>query len=168
MAQLLMLGTPHGGSSCAELPAALGFYLPASIEIRESYMRGVFNRQITHRKGIEFYDLGGTAITDSFKSPCTNIPNDTVVSFDSINAILLQSSKMGVTHSELTKSDKAFTEYVKPLLQKPAGSFLAPPDPAPAEQAESPLEFTRVYTGHVEAGGSTELTINIEPDVKVA
>jgi pimeloyl-ACP methyl ester carboxylesterase len=168
VAQLIMLGSPMGGSDCSVLPAALGFFLPASIEIRENYMRGVFNQQITHRRGIEFYDLGGTAIEESFKSPCTDIPNDTVVSFGSINAIVLQSSTLEVFHSELTLSDKAFADYVKPLLQKPAGSFLSAPDPAPVAQEASLLEFTRVYTGRVEAGGSTELTINIEPDVAVA
>jgi hypothetical protein len=168
VAQLIMLGSPMGGSDCSVLPAALGFYLPASIEIRESYMRGVFNQQITHRKGIEFYDLGGTAINEAFKSPCTDVPNDTVVSFDSINAILLQSSKEDVIHSELTLSQTAFDQFVKPLLQKPAGSFISEPDPVPAAPAESPLDFTRVYTGHVDPGGSTELTINIEPGVSVA
>jgi pimeloyl-ACP methyl ester carboxylesterase len=168
VAQLIMLGSPMGGSDCSVLPAELGFYLPASIEIRESYMRGVFNQQITHRKGIEFYDLGGTAINEAFKSPCAEVPNDTVVSFESINAIQLQSSKEDVIHSELTVSPTAFEQYVKPLLQKPAGSFQSQPDPAPAAPVESPLDFTRVYTGHVDPGGSTELTINIEPGISVA
>ena len=170
VAQLIMLGSPMGGSDCSVLPAALGFYLPASIEIRESYMRGVFNQQITHRKGIEFYDLGGTAIDESFKSPCTDVPNDTVVSFDSINAIELQSSQLDAIHSDLTLSDLAFEGFVKPLLQKPAGMFPPPglPDPAPVLGSGSLLDFTRVYTGRVEAGGSSELTINVEPGVTVA
>jgi pimeloyl-ACP methyl ester carboxylesterase len=168
VAQLIMLGSPMGGSDCSVLPAALGFFLPASIEIRESYMRGVFNQQITHRKGIEFYDLGGTAIEESFKSPCTDIPNDTVVSFDSINAIELQSSQLAAIHSDLTLSDAAFANFVRPLLQKPAGSFVAQADPAPAPTGDSLLDFTRLYTGRVEAGGSTELVINIEPGVTVA
>jgi len=170
VAQLIMLGSPMGGSDCAVLPAALGFYLPASIEIRESYMRGVFNQQITHRHGIEFYDLGGTAILDSFKSPCANVPNDTVVSFGSINAISLQSAQFGVTHSQLTSSQAVFDDFVRPLLQKSAGTFplRAQPDPAPVAQTESPLQFTRVYTGHVDSGGSTEIDINIEADLSVA
>jgi triacylglycerol esterase/lipase EstA (alpha/beta hydrolase family) len=168
VAQLIMLGSPMGGSDCSVLPASLGFFLPASIEIRESYMRGVFNQQITHRKGIEFYNLGGTAIQDAFKSPCTDIPNDTVVAFDSINAIPLQSSKIDDIHSDLTFSKKIFTDFVKPLLQKSASSFIFQPDPVPLAPPESPLEFTRVYTGHVDAGGSTELTINIEPNIAVA
>ena len=175
VAQLIMLGSPMGGSDCSVLPAALGFFLPASIEIRQSYMRGVFNQQITHRHGIEFYDLGGTAINDAFKSPCTDVPNDTVVAFGSINAIPLQSDKFDVIHSNLTLSQPVFDDFVKPLLQKPAGTFLSQPDPVadalqgtPAPQTESPLEFTRVYIGHVDADGSTELTINIEPGLSVA
>jgi len=170
VAQLIMLGSPMGGSDCAVLPAALGFFLPASIEIRESYMTGVFNQQITHRRGIEFYDLAGTAISESFKSPCTDIPNDTVVSLSSVNAITLQSSQLPDIHSDLTFSAQAFQDFVKPLLQKSAGTFplQAQPDPAPVSQTESPLEFTRVYTGHVDVGGSTELAINIEPNLSVA
>jgi len=168
VAQLIMLGSPMGGSDCAVLPAALGFFLPASIEIRESYMTGVFNQQITHRHGIEFFDLGGTAINDAFKSPCTSVPNDTVVSFGSINAITLQSSQIAVIHSDLTFSEKVFQEFVKPLLQRPADTFLPAPDPVLPPQTESPLEFTRVYTGHVDSGGSTELTINIEAGLTVA
>jgi len=170
VAQLIMLGSPMGGSDCAVLPAALGFYLPASIEIRESYMRGVFNQQITHRRGIEFYDLGGTAINEAFKSPCTAVPNDTVVGFASVNAITLQSSQIAVIHSDLTLSDKAFQDFVKPLLQRTTDTFplLSQPDPALPPQTDSPLDFTRVYTGHVDSGGSTELTINIEPGLSVA
>lgn len=170
VAQLIMLGSPMGGSDCSVLPAALGFFLPASIEIREGYMRGVFNQQITHRKGIEFYDLAGTAINESFKSPCTGIPNDTVVSFDSVNAILLQSSNLDIIHSEMPVSDKAFMDFVKPLLQKPAGSFppRGQPDPDPVTPAESLLDFTRVYTDHVDPGASTEITINVEPNITVA
>lgn len=168
VAQLIMLGSPMGGSDCAVLPAALGFFLPASIEIRESYMRGVFNQQITHQHGIAFYDLGGTRILEPFKSPCTNVPNDTVVSFDSINAIQLESSQVDAIHSDLTFSQIAFDNFVKPLLQKPAGTFPSQPDPAPLPQTESPLEFTRLYTGHVDFGGASELTINIEPGLSVA
>ncbi|HEY5729831.1 MAG TPA: hypothetical protein VIS72_07245 [Anaerolineales bacterium] len=168
VAQLIMLGSPMGGSDCAVLPASLGFYLPASIEIRESYMRGVFNQQITHRRGVEFYDLAGTAIHDAFKSPCTGIPNDMVVGFDSINAIPLQSSQITDIHSNLTLSENVFTDFVKPLLTRDTVTFTAAPDPVSTSQTESPLDFTRVYTGHVDAGGSTELTIKIDSGLTVA
>ena len=168
VAQLIMLWSPMGGSDCSVLPAALGFYLPASIEIRQSYMQGVFNNQIIHRKGVEFYDLGGTPILEEFKSPCTNVPNDTVVSFDSINAIKLQSEKIDALHSELTFSPVVFEKFVQPLLQKSAGTFTVGADDVPATVRSESLQFTRVYTGHVDAGGASELTINIDPNVTVA
>ena len=168
VAQLIMIGSPMGGSDCAVLPAALGFYLPASIEIRESYMRGVFNQQITHRRGIQFYDLSGIAIDEAFESPCTGVPNDTVVSLGSVNAIPVQVSTIDEIHSNLTFSEQVFTDYVSPLLQRSTDTFTSAPDPAVSSQTESPLEFTRVYTGHVDAGGSTELTINIDAGLTVA
>lgn len=168
VAQLIMLGSPMGGSDCSVLPAALGFYLPASIEIRQSYMQGVFNNQIIHRHGVEFYDLGGTPILEEFKSPCTGVPNDTVVSFDSINAIKLKSEKIDIIHSELTLSSEVFESFVKPLLQKSAGMFTVGADPEPATVKSNSLQFTRVYTGHVDSGGSAELTITIDPNVTVA
>ncbi len=168
VAQLIMLGSPMGGSDCAVLPAALGFYLPASIEIREGYMRGIFNQQITHRRGIEFYDLGGTAINEAFKSPCTAVPNDTVVGFASINAITLQTAQLPDIHSNLTLSPIAFNDFVRPLLTKTAGTFPPAPDPALPPQTESPLDFTRVYTGRVDFGGSTDLTINVDAGLSVA
>jgi hypothetical protein len=61
-----------------------------------------------------------------------------------------------------------FEKFVLPLLEKPVGSFTFTPDPGHVAVAPAALQFTRVYTGHVNAGGSTELTINIDPDVTVA
>lgn len=168
VAQLIMLGSPMGGSDCSVLPAALGFYLPASLEIRQSYMTGIFNNQITRRRGVEFYDLAGTPILEPFKSPCTDVPNDTVVSFGSVNAIELQSQQVDRIHSDMTYSQEVFDKFVTPLLKKSAGSFKTAQDVPPASSTSESLQFTRVYKGHVDAGGSTELTINIEPNVSVA
>jgi pimeloyl-ACP methyl ester carboxylesterase len=168
VAQLIMLGSPMGGSDCSVLPASLGFFLPASLEIRSSYMLGIFNRQITHRHGIQFYDLAGTAILQAYQSPCADVPNDTVVSFGSVNAIPLNSSQANTIHSELTLSRPVFEDFVRPLLQKPAGAYTPEPDPQVISPASAPLQFTRVYRGHVEPGGSTDLAINIEANLAVA
>lgn len=168
VAQLIMLGSPMGGSDCSVLPAALGFYLPASLEIRSSYMLGIFNRQITHRKGIHFYDLAGTAIVEPYQSPCAAVPNDTVVSVGSVNAIQLDSSQIKAIHSDLTISPGVFEQFVLPLLTNGPGSFAPAPDAEQASTQAAPLQFTRVYRGHVVPGGSAELTINIEADVSVA
>ena len=51
VAQLIILGTPMAGSACANLPAALGVLLPATLEIQPSYMNNIFNLQIVHRRG---------------------------------------------------------------------------------------------------------------------
>jgi pimeloyl-ACP methyl ester carboxylesterase len=168
VAQLIMLGSPMGGTDCAVLPAALGFFLPASLEIRQTYMQGVFNRQITHRHGVQFYDLGGTAISQAFQSPCAAVPNDLAVPFESVNAIPLRSAQLAVLHTDLTTSTVVFHTFVQPLLQKSVGAFDIASDPEPSSIAAPPLQFNRVYTGHVDAGASQEISITIEPQVTVA
>lgn len=168
VAQLIMLGSPMGGTDCSALPASLGFYLPGSLEIRTSYIQGVFNPQISHRKGIQFYDFAGTAIFEAFKSPCTEVPNDSVVSEGSVNAIILISSQSQFWHWDLNTTQEVFDIYVRPLLQKEAGSFEdAPDEPTPASSV-SPLQFTRVYTGHIAPGAAQELTIQIDANTAVA
>ena len=61
-----------------------------------------------------------------------------------------------------------FEKFVQPLLQKSAGIFTVSADDVPTTVRSESLQFTRVYTGHVDAGGSSELTINIDPNVTVA
>jgi hypothetical protein len=96
------------------------------------------------------------------------VPNDSVVSFGSVNAIPLQSVQFEALHSDLTSSRPAFETFVRPLLRKSAGQFLAAADPQSPFASPSRLNFTRVYTGHVEPATSDVLTINIEPDLAVA
>jgi hypothetical protein len=71
-------------------------------------------------------------------------------------------------HHELNKEASAFDAFVLPLLQTPAGAFPEEPDPPAPEPAFEPLQFTRVFTGHVPAGGSQQYTIQIEAGVAVA
>ena len=162
VAQLIMLGTPQNGSDCANLPAALNLYLPASLEIRPSYVKDIFNSQITRRRGVQFYALAGTPILESFKSPCTDVPSDIAVSLGSATGISLSLTTLPLLHTDLNLSRKVFESFVRPLLQKPAGEFLAEPDAAPAAEDQAALQFTRIYTGHVDAGGSQQVTLNID------
>jgi hypothetical protein len=163
-----MFGSPMGGSDCSALVASLGFALPASLEIRQAYMQGVFNQQITHRRGIAFNDLAGTAILEPFKAPCTAVPSDLVVARDSVTAITLEHQEYPAMHSDLNHLPEIFDSYALPLLKKPAGSFQDAADPQPPAGQSVPLQFTRVYTGHVPAGGSQELAIQIDKDLAVA
>jgi pimeloyl-ACP methyl ester carboxylesterase len=168
VAQLIMLGSPMTGTDCANLPSALGFYLPAALEIRPNYVAGVFNQQVTHRHGIRFYALAGIPILEAIKSPCTPVPTDLAVSRSSVEAIPLHVSEMPVLHMELNTSRQVFDDYVKPLLQALPGNFAFEPDPplSPADLEQQ--QFTRTYSGHLDAGGSQELTIPIDADVAVA
>ncbi len=168
VAQLIMLGSPMAGSDCADLPASLGLYLPATLEIRPSYVRDIFNPQITRRHGVPFHALAGVPILESFKSPCTDVPTDIAVSLSSVTAIPVHASQMPVLHNDLNTSAQVYDEFVKPLLQTPAGGFADEPDPqAPAPAADA-QQFSRMFTGHVDAGSSTQMSIPIDPGISVA
>jgi pimeloyl-ACP methyl ester carboxylesterase len=168
VAQLMMLGSPMAGTDCADLPASLGLYLPATLEIRPSYVRDIFNAQINHRRGVPYHALAGVPILESFKSPCTDVPSDLAVSLSSVTAIPVHASQMPVLHTELNISAQVYDEYVKPLLQTPAGGFADEPDPKAAATAAESQQFSRMFTGHVDAGASAEMTIPIDPGIRVA
>lgn len=167
VAQLIILGTPMGGSSCATLPAALGLLLPATIEIQPSYMQGIFNPQITKRRGVPFHALAGTKLIESIQSPCTHVPSDLVVPIDSVKAISMPVQELPLLHIDLNEAPEVFSDFVRPLLQTPPGDFWEAADPPPA-QAPAALQFTRIYTGHVQPGAVQSVTINIDPNVTVA
>jgi pimeloyl-ACP methyl ester carboxylesterase len=172
VAQLIMLGSPHGGTGCASLPAALGLYLPATLELRPAYLSEVFNRQITRRHGVPFYLLAGNLIIESFKAPCTATPSDILVSRPSVAAVTAPISESPLPHAEMTRSERIFKDFVAPSLQRRAGEFPAESDSkllasgmAASDKATSsaePEQFTKVFTGHVNAGGSREVVINLD------
>lgn len=168
VAQLIMLGSPMAGTDCAVLPASLGLYLPASLEIRPEYVSGIFNQQITHRHGIAFHDLAGVPIVQPHKSPCTSVPTDLAVSLDSVKAIPLRVVETPILHTELNTSQQVYDEYVRPLLQLPPGSFPEHADPNEGLTEPPQLQFSRLYSGHLDTNSSQELTILIDPGVTVA
>lgn len=162
VAQLIMLGSPHGGTSCANLPASLGFYLPSALELRPVYMTDVFNRQITHRHGVPFHMLAGASGADTI-APCTESPNDMLVSRSSVAAITAPIFESNSPHSELPKSDQIFKDFVAPRLQKLAGEFPRGSDsPLPEGSPEGSEQFTKIFTGHIKAGSSAEIVVNLD------
>jgi len=162
VAQLIMLGAPHGGSGCASLPASLGFYLPATLELRPSYLAEVFNRQITRRHGLPFYLLAGNPIIESFQAPCTATPSDLVVSRMSVAAVTAPISEAPLFHTDMTGSERIFKSFVAPHLQRKAGEFPAEPDPPPPTSTSAPEQFTKAFTGHVDFGSSREIVVNLD------
>lgn len=162
VAQLIMLGSPHGGSDCSGLPSALGFYAPASLELRPTYLREVFNKQITHRHGVPFFMLAGNPIVESFKAPCTGVPSDVVVAKESASAITGPIVELPILHTDMTKSEEAFQKFVRGHLQKQLGEFPNEVDPPSATNSVEPVQFTQVFKGRVNAGGTKELTVNLD------
>jgi pimeloyl-ACP methyl ester carboxylesterase len=167
-AQLIILGTPMAGSDCADLPAALGILLPASLEIQPSYMVGVFNQQIVHRRGVPFYAIAGRKLLDAVESPCTPVPSDLVVTVDSVKAIPMPVQEITLLHIELNTSPEVFQTFVKPHLQTPPGKFESPADPPPGSNPPVSQQFTKVYTGHLNPGQTQDVVINIDANVTVA
>ncbi|HUF39411.1 MAG TPA: hypothetical protein VMN57_12875 [Anaerolineales bacterium] len=168
VSQLIMLGSPMAGTDCANLPAELRLYLPASLEIQVSYVTGIFNPQVTRRHGVPFHALAGVPIVSPVQAPCTGTPTDLVVSQASVSAIDLDFREMPFLHTDLNTSADVFNDFVLPLLRTPAGEFREEPDPPAPTGVTEPLQFTRIYTGHVESGSSERLTIIVEPGLSVA
>jgi pimeloyl-ACP methyl ester carboxylesterase len=162
VAQLIMLGSPDGGTSCASLPASLGLFLPATLELRPAYLAEVFNRQITRRHGVPFHLLAGNLSDESFKAPSTATPSDLVVSRQSVAAVTAPISDSPLPHTDMTGSERVFKDFVAPRLQRRAGEFPAEPDPKPPASSAAPEQFTKVFTGHIIAGGSREIVINLD------
>ena len=168
VAQLIILGSPMGGSACSVLPTALGLLLPASLELQPSYMQQIFNPQITRRQGVPFHALAGVPLINAVQSPCAAVPSDLVVARASVAAIAMPVKEIALLHQALNDDPVAFNEFVLPLLQTPPGTFWQAADPpAPAPSADA-LQFTRVYTGHVQPGETQTVTIPIDPGVTVA
>jgi len=168
VAQLIILGTPMAGSACANLPAALGLLLPATLEIQPAYMVDIFNQQIVHRQGVPFYALAGTKLRDGVESPCTPVPSDLVVTLDSVKAIPMPVQEINLLHTELNTSPRVFDEFVKPLLQTPVGTFQSAED-APIRLASAvSQQFTKVYTGHLDPGQTQDVIVNIDANVTLA
>lgn len=162
IAQLLMLGSPHGGSDCSGLASALGFFAPAALELRPAYLQRIFNPAVARRRGVPFYTLAGDAIIESFKAPCTGVPSDLVVGVASTAAIAGELMRRPLLHTAMTTSEEAFRQFVAPRLQAPAGSFVDAPDPPLPPAGDDAAQFTRVFAGRVEAGATIDIPIDID------
>ena len=158
IAQLIMLGTPNGGSDCANLPASLGFYLPAALELRPAYLQNIFNPQIQNHQGVPFVLLAGNAIVERLKSPCTDISSDLVVSRKSALAIPVFANELPLLHSSMTRSAEVFRDFVFPNLR--TVSEIDDPTQVGREPSE-PVVFTRVFSGLVR-GSAKDIVVNLD------
>lgn len=169
VAQVIFLATPMSGSACVIPVASLGFLTPASQEILPYYMINVFNQQIVHRHGVPFHMVAGTLLIEPLASPCAAAPSDTVVALGSAESISLDDrQEVSMFHGDFTTDRQVFEQNVRHLLQSPPGSFAPRPDPVASSVSTQPEQFSRVYSGHIPAGGSAQVTINIDPNVSLA
>ena len=162
VAQLVMLGSPHGGSECSALPVALGLFGPAALELRPAFLRHIFNRTVTRRGGVPFRMLAGDPIVESFKAPCTGVPSDSVVGIESVSAIPGVVDRMPVLHTDMTSAPVVFEAFVLPHLQRGPHQFRAEDDPLLFLETPAPAQFTRVFTGRVEPGGRAEVVVDLD------
>lgn len=158
--QLLLLGVPSLGSPCAALPSALGFYVPAALELRPSYLAQVFNPQVADTGGVPVEALAGTPITERFRSSCTDVPSDLVVDLDSVAGAGAPVVELAVLHTHLTHSRDVFEQFVAPRLLRPPADLEARLEPAVEHVPEA--QATHVYTGTVAPGSTTTIDIDLD------
>ncbi len=172
VAQLIMLGTPNGGSNCALLTGSLQFYQPAALELGTDYVSHVFNPQITDHQDVPFFLIAGTPIQRRILSPCSGTPHDLVVALESAGAISLDADivEVPILHIDLNSSAELFSEHVAPLLRK-SGEELASQGEQPSlriEPGNDSVQFSQIYTGMVTSDEGNEHIINIDNNVAVA
>jgi pimeloyl-ACP methyl ester carboxylesterase len=179
VAQLLMLGSPHGGSECSGLATTLGVLEPAALELRPAFVRDIFNRGVTRRRGVPFHMLAGDPIVEGFRAPCSGVPSDSVVAVDSAAAIPGSVLRLPVLHTDMTASAEVFERFVLPQLRRGAaqaepddggtGTGIGPDGAAPQapQAADMAAQFTQVVSGHVDAGSRVEIEVQLD-DVAVA
>jgi pimeloyl-ACP methyl ester carboxylesterase len=120
--QLIMLGTPNGGSPLAYAPALAGRYMPASTELLPSYWE-VMNRYITERHGVRFRLVAGSAQPFGMMSG----PDDCAVTVNSARAIPIDDANYrfverqnfcapNTLHSLLRTDQTIFEENVRAFL----------------------------------------------------
>ncbi|MEZ4629705.1 MAG: alpha/beta fold hydrolase [Deinococcales bacterium] len=162
VAQLIMLGTPNGGSNCAQLPTSLGLMLPASLELRPDYVKGIFNPNITERHEIPFEMLAGVSINKSFQAPCTGIASDLVVDIASVNAIAGELEEMPILHTDLPKSRSAFENFVLPRLKRSADDLQDISSQRLSIASADTPQMTQLVSGMIMAGESREIIVNLD------
>lgn len=144
VSKLIMMGTPNGGSQCADWITTIDpkASFPALEQLRTDSLPW-FNLSITQRHGVEFSILAG----NNWFIPCSFPEGDGVVSVDSALAIpiLDNASRTDEFHTSMTGSEVNFTLFVKPRLTGSVGNQTttsSPPISQNNQAANSNLNLT--------------------------
>lgn len=107
---LVMLGTPNMGSPCADAALLLFDGIPTH-QLRPKYVEGIFNQQITDRRGVPFSLMAGNIHKRTCTSPQSG---DLVVELTSAWWTLEDIATVdGVNHMDLTDKDFIYAGFVK-------------------------------------------------------
>lgn len=143
---LIMLGTPNGGSRCADdVPS------PAVSELKPSYMAR-FNSEVTNLRGVRTAILYGLAIPFT----CTDLTiSDMVVTKASALAIGTadRESRVGLLHTSMGGSSDVFETFVFPRLALGPGKIAVTRAPADRPAVPQPMREVRAATDNGQLAG---------------
>jgi len=162
--QLVMAGTPNAGTACGRIPAALGLFAPATMQITPEYLAQVFNPAVNDRRGVPFFALAGDAVKDKVAIRCTELPTDRYVSVNSVlHGVSVVPDQIAGLHSDLNNKRDSFERIFALLARSPADYPIEMVDPTDA--ATGPLEqvqSTLVQGGTIQVNEPVTLTITLD------
>jgi len=162
--QLVMAGTPNAGTPCGRIPAALGLFAPATMQITPEYLAQVFNPAVNDRRGVPFFGLAGDAVKEKTAIRCTELPTDRYVSVNSVlHGVSVVPDQIPGLHSDLNNKRDSFERIFALLARSPADYPIEMIDPTDA--ATGPLEqvqSTLVQGGTIQANETVTLTITLD------
>lgn len=144
VSRLVMLGTPNGGSPCADFLSipleAMGKSMDALRELRPVNVRR-FNQEIVDRKGVLFSVLAGNPLPPPI-CKMTSM-NDGVVADRSATLNIADHEFQGVLHTDMTGT-RVYSSFVKPRLAIGPTKAKAPPGAAAKPASASRATPARV------------------------
>ncbi len=162
--QLIMLGTPNGGSNCSNFQIYLRKYLPAALELTPFYIQNFFNQEITDRQDVPFFQIAGTPI--EFGLSCTGLPNDSLVSLASITMLTTPFVKVPLFHMDLITSEETFTDLILERLMnvEPQQNLESLPEGSLdfRSSTDLPSQATQTFSGHVNPGGVKNVDVHLD------
>jgi pimeloyl-ACP methyl ester carboxylesterase len=161
--QLVIAGTPNGGSACGRPLAALRLFAPAGAQFTPEYISQVFNPVVRDRRGVPFYAIAGDAVKES-AIKCSAVPSDSLVSVDSVlHGIPVMPITLEARHADLNNGRPSFERILGLLARGPAEyPIVVKDETTPKLNPELMVQSTLVQGGTLETGKPVTVTIPID------
>lgn len=162
--QLIMAGTPNGGTPCGRIPAALGLFSPATTQITPEYLTQVFNPAVNDRRGVPFFGLAGDAVKKKAAIRCTEVPTDRYVSVQSVlRGVSVVPDQVNGLHSDLNNGRSSFERIFALLARSPEEYPIQMDEPTvPLSGPPEDVQSTLVQGGTIHVNETITLTITID------